>query len=222
VRDRARLWAWLLAAGLAWLVLYPLLLVMVDGLREPGGWTLHHVDRFVSRPGEWQALWASLWLSLASVVLSAAVGVPLAFLFERVDFPGRAFLGVLVALPAVLPPLVGVIAFLFLYGETGFTARFVQWLLRLDEPPWRLAGLGDSPRARLFDVCVFLPVLPRGPRAARRFHARGGPGTGRRSVADPAERRAAPSPAGIGGRFPPHLHDLPRFIQRAVHLRGRV
>lgn len=155
MRDRARLWAWLLAAGLAWLVVYPLLLVMVDGLREPGGWTLQHVDRFVSRPGEWQALWASLWLSLASVVLSAAVGVPLAFLFERVDFPGRAFLGVLVALPAVLPPLVGVIAFLFLYGETGFTARFVQWLLRLDEPPWRLAGPGAILLVHAYSMYVY-------------------------------------------------------------------
>jgi iron(III) transport system permease protein len=155
VRGSARLWAWLLVAGLAWLVVYPLMLVMVDGLREPGGWTLRHVGRFISQPGEWQALWASLWLSLASVVLSAAIGVPLAFLFERVDFPGRVFLGILVALPAVLPPLVGVIAFLFLYGETGFTARFVQWLLRLDEPPWRLAGPGAILLVHAYSMYVY-------------------------------------------------------------------
>jgi iron(III) transport system permease protein len=45
-----------------------------------------------------------------------------------------------VALPVVLPPLVGVIAFLFLYGESGFVARSLQALLRLDESPWRLSG----------------------------------------------------------------------------------
>ena len=33
-------------------------------------------------------------------------------------------------LPAVLPPLVGVVAFLFLYGETGFAGRLVQSRLR--------------------------------------------------------------------------------------------
>ena len=60
MKNRAGLWAWLLAAGLTWLVVYPLVLVLVDGLREPGGWTLQHVDRFVSRPGEWQALWAEV------------------------------------------------------------------------------------------------------------------------------------------------------------------
>ena len=56
-------------------------------------------------------------------MLAALLGVPLAFLFARYDFPGRRLLGGLVALPAVLPPLVGVIAFLFLYGETGFVSR---------------------------------------------------------------------------------------------------
>jgi iron(III) transport system permease protein len=66
--------------------------------------------------------------------------VPLAFLFERAEFPGRRVLGALVALPVVLPPLVGVIAFLFLYGESGFVARGIQALFRRDESPWRLSG----------------------------------------------------------------------------------
>ena len=88
----------------------------------PAGWTLEYVRLFLARPTEWQALWGSLWISLASVVLAAAIGIPLAFLFARYDLPGRRLLGGLVALPAVLPPLVGVLAFLFLYGETGFVS----------------------------------------------------------------------------------------------------
>jgi iron(III) transport system permease protein len=137
---RAGWLGWLLVAVLAWLIAYPLALVLVEGLRGPAGWTLEEVRRFASRSSEWEALWASLWLSLASAVLSGAIGVPLAFLFERVDFPGRKLLGVLVALPAVLPPLVGVVAFLFLYGETGFAGRLVQHVLGLEDPPWRLEG----------------------------------------------------------------------------------
>ncbi len=102
--------------------------------------TFEHFGRFFRQPAEWRALWASLWTSVASVILAGTLGVPLAFLFERAEFPGRRLIGALVALPAVLPPLVGVIAFLFLYGETGFVARLVQALLRRDEPPWRLEG----------------------------------------------------------------------------------
>ena len=59
-----------------------------------------------------QALWGSLWISLATVALAGLIGIPLAFLFRATIFPDGD-LGGLVALPAVLPPLVGVIAFLF-------------------------------------------------------------------------------------------------------------
>ncbi len=119
---------------LAWLVLYP---IAVVGAEAANGTAWHD---FLTRPGEWAALWASLWISLASVVLAAAIGIPLAFLFEWFDFAGRKTLGALIALPVVLPPLVGVIAFLFLYGESGFVARAIQALFKLEQAPWRLQG----------------------------------------------------------------------------------
>lgn len=128
----------LAAAGLvlllAWLVVYPILIVALDAA---DGTALH---AFFTRHNEWAALWASIWISLASVVLAGAIGIPLAFLFEWFDFPGRKTLGALIALPVVLPPLVGVIAFLFLYGESGFIARTIQVALRLEQAPWRLQG----------------------------------------------------------------------------------
>ena len=158
---RAGWWGWLLAAALTWIVAYPLVLVLVDGLRGSEGWTLDEVRRFASRRSEWQALWASLWLSTASVVLAGAIGVPLAFLFERVDFPGRKPLGVLVALPAVLPPLVGVVAFLFLYGETGFAGRLVQVLFHLEDPPWRLAGPGAILLVHAYSMYVYFYLFCR-------------------------------------------------------------
>ena len=137
--TRRGLAAALLALLLLWLVGYPLLVTLAQALEAPR-WTLRHFVDFARRPEEWRALWASIWISLVTVGLAAAIGVPLAFLFERADFPGRRVLGSLVALPVVLPPLVGVIAFLFLYGESGFVARAIQSLFRLDAAPWRLAG----------------------------------------------------------------------------------
>ncbi|HEY6108751.1 MAG TPA: hypothetical protein VIV56_07595, partial [Gemmatimonadales bacterium] len=68
---------------LAWLVLYPIVLLVVDGLHGDA------LRTFVERSGEWHALWASVWISLASVALAAVIGVPLAFLFEWFEFPGR-------------------------------------------------------------------------------------------------------------------------------------
>lgn len=125
---------------LVWLVLYPNLFVLRDSVAEGGRLTLEHWGRFWGSGTETGALWGSVWISVASVALSALVGVPLAFLFARREFPGRRVLGALAAMPVLLPPLVGTISFLFLYGESGFLTRGVQVALGLAEPPWRLSG----------------------------------------------------------------------------------
>ena len=154
----------LLAGGLVlllfWLVGYPLVLTFLEALGAPR-FTLAHFADFARRPSEWQALWASLWISLVTVLLSAAIGVPLAFLFERAEFPGRRALGVLVALPVALPPLVGVIAFLFLYGESGFASRAVQAVLRLDRPPWRLTGPAAILLVHAYSMYVYFYLFTR-------------------------------------------------------------
>jgi iron(III) transport system permease protein len=151
----------LLTLVLVWLVVYPLGLVVVDALRGGDGWTFAHVATFVREPTQWQALWGSLWISLASVLLAGAIGVPLGFVFERVEFPGRRLLGGLVALPVVLPPLVGVIAFLFLYGESGFVPRLVTRLLRLSGPPWRLEGAGAILLVHAYSMYVYFYLFTR-------------------------------------------------------------
>ena len=151
----------LLLVLLLWLVLYPLVLVLAEGVRGSEGWTLEHVRRFVGRPTEMRALWGSLWISVASVALAALLGIPLAFLVGRYDLPGGRVLGGLVALPAVLPPLVGVVAFLFLYGETGFVSLLLMRLLRLEEPPWRLEGAGAILLVHAYSMYVYFYLLVR-------------------------------------------------------------
>ena len=151
----------LLVLLLVWLFVYPVLLVVLDSVRGPDGWTLEYVAAFLREPREWEALWGSLWISVASVVLAGLIGVPLAIVFERLDFPGRRILGALVALPAVLPPLVGVVAFLFLYGESGFVARALSELLGLDEAPWRLRGAGAILLVHAYSMYVYFYLFTR-------------------------------------------------------------
>ncbi|HVT60225.1 MAG TPA: iron ABC transporter permease [Thermoanaerobaculia bacterium] len=151
-----------LALVLAWLIGYPLLITAVDAFRGPGGgWTVAYLLQFCGRSDEWLALWRSLWISIASVALAGVVGIPLAFVFERAEFPGRRLLGAVAALPVALPPLVGVIAFLFLYGESGFVSRAVQALLRLDHAPWRLAGPGAILLVHTYSFYVYFYLFTR-------------------------------------------------------------
>lgn len=151
----------LLMVGLLWLVVYPLVLVLAEGVRGPHGWTLEYVRQFAERRTEWRALAGSLWISAASVLLAALVGIPLAVLFSRYEFPGRRLLAAVVALPAVLPPLVGVIAFLFLYGESGFFGLLVQALLRREEPPWRLEGPAAILLVHAYSMYVYFYLFTR-------------------------------------------------------------
>jgi iron(III) transport system permease protein len=153
--------ALLVAALLAWLVGYPLLMTLLEALGGPGKWSLAAFGEFFGRRDEWLALWRSLWISAASVVLAGLVGIPLAFLFERTEFPGRRVLGAIVALPVALPPLVGVIAFLFLYGESGFLTRGLQTALGLSNPPWRLVGPGAILLVHAYSMYVYFYLFTR-------------------------------------------------------------
>lgn len=160
--GRERLGTWLVAAPLIWLVGLPLGMTLFEAFQgESGGVTLAHFAEVARRGDEWLALWRTLWISVASVVLAAVIGVPLAFLFARGDFPGRQVLGALVALPIALPPLVGVIAFLFLCGESGFLSRGLQALLGLDEAPWRLHGAGAILLVHAYSMYAFFYLFVR-------------------------------------------------------------
>ena len=160
-RSRTAILGAIVLLILLWLIVYPLILVLIEGFQGPGGWTLDYLRQFSARRNEAQALWGSLWISLATVALAGAIGIPLAYLFWRYDFPGRSVLGALVALPAVLPPLVGVIAFLFLYGESGFTSLLVEHLLGLDEPPWRLQGAPAILLVHAYSMYVYFYLFTR-------------------------------------------------------------
>ena len=158
-----------LAAGvfgvLLWLVGYPLIVTMFAALRaESGGVLGAPLAEFVRRPDEWTALARSLWIALASVGLAGLVGVPLGFLFARAEFPGRRVLGELLALPVALPPLVGVIAFLYLYGESGMATRLVGGLLGgsgAGDAPWRLTGPGAILLVHTYSMYVYFYLFTR-------------------------------------------------------------
>ncbi|HEU5174235.1 MAG TPA: ABC transporter permease subunit, partial [Gemmatimonadaceae bacterium] len=138
MRTRRLLWiAVPVLALLLWSVVYPSINVVVGSF----GSGLTDWQTFVVSPSDRDATWATLVVSVWSVVTAMLIGVPLAFLLTRVEFRGRRLLGAVAVLPAALPPLVGVIAFLFLYGESGVVTRVVQRVLGLAEPPWTLTGL---------------------------------------------------------------------------------
>jgi molybdate transport system permease protein len=105
------------AVALAFLVL-PLVGLLV---RAP--WST--MAQRLTAPGVLDALRLSLETATAATVVCVVVGVPLAWLLARVELPGRRLIRALVTVPLVLPPVVGGVALLLVFGRRGLVG---SWL----------------------------------------------------------------------------------------------
>jgi len=79
----------------------------------------------LTSPTSVDALRLSLITATCATLICLAVGVPLAWVLARAEFPGRRFARALVTVPLVLPPVVGGIALLLAFGRRGLVG---QWL----------------------------------------------------------------------------------------------
>jgi molybdate transport system permease protein len=84
-----------------------------------------HAWSSLTTPDTLDALRLSLVASLSSTAVALILGVPLAWVYARVEFPGKNVLRALTTLPMVLPPVVGGVALLLAFGRRGI---FGQWL----------------------------------------------------------------------------------------------
>lgn len=80
----------------------------------------------LSKPEVWQALQLSLFSATAATAVSLVLGVPLAWLLARTEFPGRGLVRALVTLPLVLPPVVGGVALLLALGRNGVVGKLLD------------------------------------------------------------------------------------------------
>ena len=94
-----------------------LLVLPLVGLVQRAPWST--VGAELASPAAQEALRLSLVCSAGALAVSVVLGVPLAWVLARVDFPGRSLVRALVTLPMVLPPVVGGVALLAVFGRRG-------------------------------------------------------------------------------------------------------
>jgi molybdate transport system permease protein len=94
------------------------------GLVEQTPW--RHLAAALTAAPVLVALRLSLVCSLGALAISVLLGVPLAFLLARVDFPGRNLVRALTTLPMVLPPVVGGVALLLAFGRRGLAGMWLD------------------------------------------------------------------------------------------------
>ena len=140
-------------------VVYPNAHILLSSLQIDGAWSLASYRDVLTQSAVIESVITSLSVSVLTVIFCALIGVPLAFLFERYTFPFRRLFAALAALPLVLPPLVGTVAFILLCGESGILARMLQTSLRLEAPPWSLRGWGALLLFHTYTMYPFFYVL---------------------------------------------------------------
>ena len=74
------------------------------------------------------ALWLSLRTSSTSTLLCVVLGVPMAVVLARTNFPGQGLARSLILLPLVIPPVVSGIALLYTFGRRGMLGHTLEVL----------------------------------------------------------------------------------------------
>jgi thiamine transport system permease protein len=115
---------------------YPVGAIVARGLHQDGGWRLGVIGDVLGDPSIRHVLWFTCWQAAASTALTLAVGLPGAYVFARLDFPGKRLLRAVVTVPFVLPTVVAGSAFLALLGRNGFTDNLFG--VRLDTSVWAI------------------------------------------------------------------------------------
>jgi molybdate transport system permease protein len=80
------------------------------------------------------ALRLSFVVSLAATALALLLGIPLAWIYARVAFPGRDIIRALTTLPMILPPVVGGVALLFAFGRRGLFGQALDAMFGIRLP----------------------------------------------------------------------------------------
>ncbi len=91
-----------------------------------------------AQPFFWRVFWFTTWQAGLSTLLTLLVGLPLAWLFARFDFPGKTLLRALTTIPFVMPTVVVAAAFTTLVGPNGLVNSALMELFSLSAPPVQL------------------------------------------------------------------------------------
>ena len=126
----ALIWAFLIV-----FVLFPLTRIFYDAFsNEAGQLTLENFHEFFTDSFYLRSFWQSMVLGAAAVVTTSVIGITVAFLIVRFEFPYRQLFSYLTMLPLILPPIVGVLGFVFILGRAGTLNILLQDWFGLVQP----------------------------------------------------------------------------------------
>ena len=116
-------------------LIYPLIRLFYDAFTtDQGVFTLMNFYDFFTDSYYLKSLVNSLLLGIGTVITTSILGIAIAFLLLRYEFPGRGLFSYLTIIPMIMPPLVGVMGFVFIMGRAGTVNVILMDYLGLSKP----------------------------------------------------------------------------------------
>ena len=136
-RPNVDVWRWTVLIGLAMcsvFVVWPLFELARQSFIGQSSQTfgLENYTTFFSSNYFMRAAYNSLWIASGTTAMTLLMGIPLAYMFSRFEFPGKPFLKILVLLSMMSPPFIVAYAWIMLMGRGGIITQWgLNWGIEL-------------------------------------------------------------------------------------------
>lgn len=108
-------------------VVYPLGLVLYKSiLMEDGTISFAYFAKFFSKKFYWSTLVNSFKVTITSTLVSAILGLVMAYLLRSINIKGSKYLNILIVISYLSPPFIGAYAWVQLLGRNGFITRILN------------------------------------------------------------------------------------------------
>lgn len=125
---------------LALFLIYPLVAILIRSFGYQGDTPISPFTYIMGNSYYLTRIWFTIWQAAVSTFLSLIVGLPIAYLFTRFEFPGKTILKALSTVPFVMPTIVVAIGLVSLLGPSGILNTTAMNLFNLDNPPIRVSN----------------------------------------------------------------------------------
>ncbi len=100
-------------------IVLPIFAILVKAFITAKGISLENFIIFWSNSYYREAFYATFMAAIFTVITTSLIGIPLAYILVRYDFPGKNFFSILVLVPLIMPPFVGALGLYKILGLSG-------------------------------------------------------------------------------------------------------
>lgn len=115
-------------------VVYPLILILYKSIINPAdsSITFENFTRFFTRKYYTNTLLNSFKVTIVATLISAALGLLMAYITRQVKIAGSKWLNILIVVSYLSPPFIGAYAWIQLLGRSGFITQIINRLFGIE------------------------------------------------------------------------------------------